>query len=68
MSDPMPSLPGLSAVSGKNVVVKFDGGLLSSDGGILILREIEARLRVAERIAACIEDPRAFQPCHAFDG
>ena len=52
-------LPGLSPVAGKNVVVKFDGGRLSSDGGILTLREIEGRLRVAERMAACIEDPRA---------
>jgi len=52
-------LPGLSPVAGKNVVVKFDGGRLSSDGGILTLREIEGRLRVAERMAGCIEDPRA---------
>src|ERR1700688_1771270 len=59
MSDPMLPLPRLSPVSGKNVIVKFDGGLLSSDGGILTLREIEGRLRVAERMAACIEDPRA---------
>src|SRR5450755_1775670 len=59
MTDPMLPLPGLSPVAGKNVVVKFDGGRLSSDGGILTLREIEGRLRVAERMAACIEDPRA---------
>src|SRR6202140_2596214 len=59
MDHPMLSLPGLSPVAGKNVVVKFDGGRLSSDGGILTLREIEGRLRVAERMAACIEDPRA---------
>ena len=52
-------LPDLSPVAGKNVVVKFDGGRLSSDGGILTLREIESRLRVADRMAACIEDPRA---------
>ncbi len=52
-------LPGLSPVAGKSVVVKFDGGLLSSDGGILALREVEQRLRVADRLAACIEDPRA---------
>jgi hypothetical protein len=55
----MPPLPGLSLVSGKTIVAKFDGGLLSSDGGILMLREIEQRLRVADRLAACIEDPRA---------
>jgi hypothetical protein len=58
MNDPMLPLPGLSPVSGKTIVAKFDGGLLSSDGGILVLREVEQRLRVADRLAACIEDPR----------
>jgi hypothetical protein len=52
-------LPGLSPVAGKSVVAKFDGGLLSSDGGVLALREVEQRLRGADRIAACIKDPRA---------
>ena len=46
MNDSILPLPGLSSVSGKAVVVKFDGGLLSSDGGVLALREIEQRLRV----------------------
>jgi hypothetical protein len=59
MINSMLPLPGLSAVSGKSVVAKFDGGLLSSDGGVLMLREIEQRLRVADRLAGCIEDPRA---------
>ncbi len=59
MIDLMLPLPGLSSVSGKTVVAKFDGGLLSSDGGILALREIEQRLRVADRLAACIQDPRS---------
>src|SRR5664279_1269168 len=59
MIDLMLPLPGLSSVSGKTVVAKFDGGLLSSDGGILVLREVEQRLRVADRLAACIQDPRS---------
>src|SRR5271157_2034947 len=59
MNDSMLPLPGLSSVSGKPVVVKFDGGLLSSDGGVLALREVEQRLRVADRLAACLVDPRA---------
>jgi Transposase DDE domain group 1 len=59
MLDSMLPLSGLSPVSGKTVVAKFDGGLLSSDGGILVLREIEQRLRVADRLAACMVDPRA---------
>ena len=59
MNDPMLPLPGLSPAGGKPVVVKFDGGLLSSDGGVLALREVEQRLRLADRLAACIVDPRA---------
>jgi hypothetical protein len=59
MLDPTPMLPGLSSVAGKTVVAKFDGGLLSSDGGVLLLRAVEQRLRVADRLAACIKDPRA---------
>ena len=59
MNDPMLPLSGLSPVSAKTIVAKFDGGLLSSDGGVLVLREVEQRLRVADRMAACIEDPRA---------
>ncbi len=51
-------LPGLPAVSGKPVHIGFDGGRLTSDGGILLLAAIEQRLKIAERLAACLEDPR----------
>lgn len=53
-----PPLPGLSLVNGKAVTARFDGGLLSSDAGLLALREVERRLDVAGRLAACIDDPR----------
>ena len=59
MINSMPILPGLSPVGTKKIVAQFDGGLLSSDAGVLVLREVEQRLRVAERMAACIVDPRA---------
>ncbi len=59
MTDPMLPLTGLSPVRGKAIEARFDGGLLSSDGGVLALREAERRLRVADRIASCISDPRA---------
>src|SRR4249919_2758666 len=58
MVDPTLPLPGLSPVAGKEIVARFDGGRLSSDGGLLVLREIERRLEVADRLAACIDDPR----------
>ena len=58
MDDLMLPLPGLSPVCGKSIVARFDGGQMSSDAGVLVLRAIEQRLGVAERLAGCIEDPR----------
>ena len=56
--EPTSILPGLSPVAGKPIVARFDGGRLSSDAGVLALREIERRLAIADRLAACLEDPR----------
>jgi len=53
-----PELPGLSPVGGKAIIARFDGGSLSCDAGVLALREVERRLGVADRLAACIADPR----------
>jgi len=54
-----PFLPGLSPVGGKPIVARFDAAHMSSDGGLLALREVEQRLGIARRLAACICDPRA---------
>jgi Transposase DDE domain group 1 len=54
-----PLLPGLSPVQGKAIAARFDGGRLSSEGGLLALREIERRLGVGDRLAGCLKDPRA---------
>jgi hypothetical protein len=59
MNDLTLPLPGLSPVLGKSVVARFDGGQLSSDAGVLVLREFEQRLGVADRLARCLKDPRA---------
>src|SRR3954468_10795976 len=56
--EPTPPLPGLSPAAGKPLIARFDGGQLSSDAGVLVLREVEKRLGIAERLAACVADPR----------
>ena len=43
-------LPGLSPVNGKALTARFDGGALSSDAGLLALREVERRLDVCLRV------------------
>jgi hypothetical protein len=55
---PTLALPGLSPIGGKSVIARFDGGHLSSDGGLLVLREVERRLDTAGRLVAFITDPR----------
>src|SRR5215218_10140104 len=57
--EPTPPLAGLSPVAGKPLIARFDGGQLSSDGGLLALREVERRYGIADRLAACINDPRS---------
>ena len=58
MAESAEILPGLPAVAGKPVHFGFDGGRLTSDAGILLLASLEQRLNIAERLAACLEDPR----------
>jgi hypothetical protein len=46
------------AVGRKKLTAAFDGGRLSSDGGLLLLREAERHLGLADRLAGCIRDRR----------
>lgn len=48
----------LPSVCRKKVSVGFDGGRLSSDAGVLLLRGVEKKLGLARRLAGCIRDKR----------
>jgi hypothetical protein len=48
----------LPSVARKKLSVGFDGGQLSSNAGVLVLRGVEKKLGLATRLAACIRDPR----------
>lgn len=45
-------------VGRRKVEASFDGGHLSSDGGALLLREVEERFTIIERLATCFTDHR----------
>src|ERR687891_2290982 len=64
MADDAPFLPGLSPVGGKPVQITFDAGRLTSDGGILLLADVERRLGIAERLAHCLADSRSPERVH----
>ncbi len=46
------------AVSRKKVTAAFDGGRITSDGGVMLLAAAERRLGLAKRLASLIADPR----------
>ena len=46
------------AVERKKVTAAFDGGRLSSDGGVMLLAQAERRLGIADRLARMIPDGR----------
>lgn len=46
------------ALGRREVVARFDGGQLSSDGGGLLLRETERRTGIIKQFAACFRDYR----------
>ena len=62
MSAPFgPKIPppfGFPAIERKKVVAGFDGGRITSDGGVLLLGAVERQLGIADRLAPLISDPR----------
>src|SRR5947199_10638835 len=56
--------PDLSPVAGQPARITFDGGRLTSDAGVLLLAEVERRLKLAERLARCLTDPRSPERVH----
>lgn len=54
---PLPKKPS-RGTAGKPVVVRNDGGAVSSDAGALLLQEIDERLGLSRRLAGCISDQR----------
>lgn len=43
---------------GKPVVGRFDGGQISTDGGLVLVRAMDDTLRLSEQIAFCLRDSR----------
>jgi hypothetical protein len=50
--------PGLSPVAGKSIHAAFDAGLMSSDGGLVVLREVALKLGVADVVSKPLPDTR----------
>jgi hypothetical protein len=49
---------GFEALGSREIVARFDGGTISSDGGAFLLRETDRRLNLLPRLAECFLDGR----------
>jgi len=47
-----------SAIERRRVMAGFDGGQVTSDGGALLLKQVDEALRLSERVAGCFIDGR----------
>ena len=45
-------------LGGRELVWRFDGGDITSDGGVLVLKKLEERTAIVRRFAACFTDYR----------
>ena len=49
---------GFEGCGRREIVARFDGGTITSDGGALLLRQTEKRLKLLPRLAGCFLDGR----------
>ena len=58
MGEDIPRLFDLATVARKKVSAAFDGGRITTDGGVMLLAQAERRLGIADKLASVIPDER----------
>ena len=47
-----------ASISGRKIEADFDGGMTTSDGGVLLLRQAESKIGIVDRIVEALSDHR----------
>jgi len=50
-------------VKRRRVQANFEGGAITSDAGVLLLRQVDQRLGLSEAVARALNDPRRQASC-----
>jgi hypothetical protein len=58
MTECIPDLFSFAGVGPRDVVARFDGGSVVTDGGALLLRQVEQKANILGRLATCFRDQR----------
>ena len=48
----------LGRLKGKNIIANFEGGKITSDAGIVLMAELDKKLKITARFAECFQDYR----------
>ena len=53
----------LQGISAKKIQIDFKGGEVTSDAGVMLLREADRRLGLTEKLSRRLKDPRDSERC-----
>ncbi len=48
----------LGRIKGKEIIANFEGGRITSDSGILLMAELDKKLKITARFTECFQDHR----------
>ncbi len=54
----IPKQLNFGSIKGRKVIADFTGGRISSDAGIVLMAELDRKLRITSRFAECFRDYR----------
>ena len=54
----LPNKLKLGSIKGRKVIADFSGGIITSDAGIILLAELDKKLRITAKFAQCFRDYR----------
>lgn len=58
LTDCIPEQFNFVRVKGKKVIANFKGGTLTSDGGLVLIAELDKKRQITNRFADCFNDHR----------
>ncbi len=54
----IPNKLKVGSIKGRKVIADFSGGIITSDGGIILMAELDKKLKITEKFAKCFQDYR----------
>ncbi len=54
----IPKHLNFGSLKGRKVIADFSGGIITSDGGIILIAELDKKLKITEKFAKCFQDYR----------